>query len=225
MRSHSSRRLRSLLVLALLLGAALVGCGPSGPVTLMQLARCGHALSAFMATADRLSADTRVAVTHAYAEIEHLPAGGQALGAQIVQMEQRAFAMTRQADSLARALSYSRRQADHLFDLMERRAEENETPDLQDRMVARTEAQRERFDRVLDVAEDRAAAIEQAVQRYDDIVGYLQVHASLGITDEVIADVQAITFESNRLHDEIQEAIREGRAQINSMLGHHAATS
>jgi chromosome segregation ATPase len=111
-------------------------------------------------------------------------------------------------DTLKDALDSSEDNGNELFDMLMRRAEENQT--YREKMVASIEKKKEKFDAKMDAAKEVMTKIEKSVQKYDDIVGFFQVNKGLEGIDSYILEAEQAIKSGNLLNEQIKGHISDG---------------
>ena len=126
----------------------------------------------------------------------------------IKELETHLESMESKYDTLKDALDSSEDNGNELFDMLTRRAEENQT--YRERMVASIEKKKKKFDAKMDAAKEVMAKIEKSVQKYDDIVGFFQVNRALEAIDDYILEAEQAIKSGNLLNNEIKGHITDG---------------
>lgn len=180
------------------------------PVTIASIVRGVQLTQGFMKAAKLLSAATSNSLDDAYTELaERLRAGDLSAGS-IQEMEATHARLRAEADTLGWTLASTRTSANELFEMLERRAKENSTPELQRLMISNINANQHLFDEQVGRAENAMTHINASIQKYDDILGFLQVSAGLDQVNRYISEIEAVLGQAEALDQEIQTAIDQG---------------
>lgn len=135
----------------------------------------------------------------------------------IQHMEQTHLALRHDADSLRTVLRETEFAADSLFSLLNTRANQNATPELRSSLLAEVQAKQQEFNSKLATAHAVADSVDASIQKYDDIVGYIQVTTAIQTIDQYIATIDDIISRERMLNEQIQVAITEGQGIIASV--------
>jgi hypothetical protein len=162
------------------------------------------------------STQASTSVDVAYQDLKKSIIGKEVSSSAIVEMEQVKSNLSAQVTKLRTSVDSTKSNASELFSLLESRANENSSSDLKNKMVSGIQEKRNKFSDKVKVAEEVLSKLEQSVKKYDDILGYLQVSSQLDKIDQYINDIDKIIAEGNILNSNIQVAIADGVAIINS---------
>lgn len=132
-------------------------------------------------------------------------------------LEQRLEQVTLRYDSLRDQLEATEEAGDRLFALLEARAEENRTRKFRKELLEKIDARRDLLEGRLEAAGDVIETLGDSVQRYDDIVGYLQVNQALEGVSGILEDVQKVMESGAKIDAQVQQYVREGLAVIESL--------
>jgi hypothetical protein len=134
----------------------------------------------------------------------------------ILVMEQNKSNLSSQVTTLRTSVDNTKKNAGDLFSMLETRANENSSSELKNKMLSKIQDKRNKFSEKVKVAEEVLSKLEQSVKKYDDILGYLQVSSQLDKVDQYINDIDKVISEGAILNSNIQVAITDGTAIINS---------
>ena len=135
----------------------------------------------------------------------------------IEEMERTNANLKRRAAVLQQSLRDTEQTAKQWFDMLEIRAKQNQTPNLRREMLHDITTSQRAFNDRMRAARTGIQNINRSVQKYDDIVGYVQVKAGLAGIDQQLVRIDAIITEANALDSEIQVAIRDGLKAIEEL--------
>jgi ElaB/YqjD/DUF883 family membrane-anchored ribosome-binding protein len=113
-------------------------------------------------------------------------------------------------------LNKAESEANTLFTLLKSRADENTTPELKQTMMSRISEKEDSFNLKIDDANQVLEKVSESIQKYNDILGFVQVTVGLDAADDYINQVNAVLAESNILRTDIEQAIEEASTIINS---------
>jgi hypothetical protein len=199
------------------LAAGSFGAAAAGPVTVATILQAAKTVHVVMQGAKLLSAATSTSVNAAYADLGNRIQEQDFSVGSIQEMEQTYASIRTQADSLGMYLAGTRASADQLFELLERKAKENETPELRTLMMTDVKAKRREFNLHMEAAETSMARVNASVQKYRDILGFIQFNATKVELDRHIGEIQAVAIQADALDVEIQRAIDDGMRIIASV--------
>lgn len=132
-------------------------------------------------------------------------------------LEQRLDRVTSAYQDLQAQLDDAEGEGDALFSLLETRAKENRTRKFRKELLRKIDEKQNLLEDRLEAAEDVMETLGDSVQKYDDIVGYLQVNQGLDGVEGILADVQKAMDNSAGIDAEIQRHIDEGMEVIASL--------
>ena len=112
--------------------------------------------------------------------------------------------------SLNRVFGNSKDESEELFQMLTNRAEENQTQSLREKMLADIESKQEEFESQIDEAKSLLKKIDESVQKFDDIVGYLQVNKALEGFEGIASEIEAVLDNGDILRNEIKKHVAEG---------------
>jgi chromosome segregation ATPase len=194
---------------ALLLGS----CGwimPEPVVTAAQLVQGAREVSQNLRGAQRVSEDAATTVEDAYKDLGTFLREKNMTDQRLTRMEATMARLREKGDGLKKSLDGTKKSARDLFELMETRAKQNQTESLRDRLMKDIKAKRKSFDDQMGSAEDGMDKIRASIQKYDDILGFVQVNRGLQGIDQYMGEISKVIAEGEALNAEIQKAIEAG---------------
>jgi hypothetical protein len=195
------------------LAVASLGGPVVAPATIGNILRAVQLAQGLMKTAKLLSASTSTSLNEAYSDLGQRLRDGDFSTESIQQMEETHARLRAQADTLNWTLTVTRSSANELFGMLERRAEENSTPDLQKLMETDIREKQRQFNEQLAIADQAMSRINASIKQYDDILGFVQVNAGLHQVDQYLAQIDQVLSQAAVLDRELQAAI-DGGMQI-----------
>jgi DNA repair exonuclease SbcCD ATPase subunit len=132
-------------------------------------------------------------------------------------MERRLTRMREGYSQLQGQLSASKKAISEYLDLLETRAKQNKTPELKEQLLSDIDAQRTALEERLTTAEQAFSRLDGAIQKYDDILGYLQVHRGLDEVRGRLGAIDQTIVEAQQLNQDVDGAVREGIQIINKL--------
>lgn len=132
-------------------------------------------------------------------------------------LEQRLERVTRSYESLQSQLSDTEEAGEDLFSMLEERAKENRTRKFRKQLLNKIDENQDLLEERLEDAEEVMKTLGQSVQKYDDIVGYLQVNQGLGGVSGILDDVQRVMDDSADIDVQIRKHIEEGMQVVESL--------
>jgi hypothetical protein len=132
-------------------------------------------------------------------------------------MERKNAEIKQRAAVLQQTLDNTEQAARQWFDMLEVRAKQNQTPAFRQEMLSDISTSQRAFNERTRTARAAVRQINQSAQKYDDIVGYVQVKAGLAGIDQQLVRIDAIITEAAALDREIQTAITAGLRVIDQL--------
>jgi galactitol-specific phosphotransferase system IIB component len=125
--------------------------------------------------------------------------------------------MKAKRDALREDLDRSKEEANDLFRLLKRRAEENQTDELREDLLEKIETNLEALQDRFDAAEEQMDEINASIQKYDDIVGYLQVHRGLEGIEQMTGNIDQFIAAGAEFDEKIRAEIEAGMELVEGL--------
>jgi len=186
-------------------------------ITFARIAQQARPLVLLLQQTRTASEQATTVVNASYSDLSGYLKANDFDGEVIQAMEQSLYTMRSRADTLQYLLSLTEGQSEQLFQLLEARAEQNTTEVLRESMLEDIENKRVTFNGKMEIAENVLTQINSSIQKYDDILGYIQVSESLAGIDEQVSNINEIIQEGNQLNTEILTAIDDGLAIVSNI--------
>lgn len=211
---------RRMLVTSLLgfsvLPVVLSGCMVPRVANIANIVDAIQIVKILLTESRKISNDTVYSVNVSYKELGKFLNDKNFSTAIVQKMEQRKFQLSQAASSLRSKLNQTNTAATELFALLETRASQNSTSELKDKMIAGINDKKRQFEEKLKIAGEVLTNVDKSVQKYDDILGYIQVGSGLNQVDQYINDVDTVIAEAQVLDREIQGALSESQRIVAS---------
>lgn len=165
---------------------------------------------------EKLSNDTAYSMNVSYQELGQFLNQNKFSVEAIVQMEQRYNYISSNAENLRNKLNETDTEANQMFALIKNRAKQNQTPELRKQMLSDINQKKKTFGSKMKEARTVLSKVDGAVQKYDDILGYIQVGVGLDQIDEYLNDVDEVISQGSVLAKQIKEALITNRKIANS---------
>ena len=125
--------------------------------------------------------------------------------------------MKAKRDVLRADLDESKEEAEDLFNLLKDRADENETEELREQMLkqinTKADALREKFR----AAEKQMEKVDASIQKFDDIVGYMQVNRGLEGIEKMTENIDQFIAQGAEFDEEIRQQIEAGMELVEGL--------
>ena len=199
------RTMRSLFAAAFALALA-PGCGKEATIDNINDSKASllESLGLVNTEADETTENIESAYTQLKTTLDEKNLTDEAIKALEANLE----SMKSKYEDLKSALEDSEDNGNDLFDMLMRRAEENQT--YKEKMVASIEAKQKQFDAKMAAANEVMGKIEKSIQKYDDIVGLFQVNKALEGIDDYISQAEEAIKSGDLLNEEIKGHITDG---------------
>lgn len=199
------------------LASVVAACNVATVVSLERLlAAAASAVTVLQALQQLMNASSSE-MGSALAELRPEVAGGQVGDLRLKSMERRLAHMREGASQLEAQFKVSSKAIAEYLDLLETRAKQNKTPELKEQLLKDIDAQRTALDERLARARKAFERLEGAIQKYDDILGFLQVHRGLNEVRERLGTIDQTIVEAQQLNRDVDTAVREGIEIINKL--------
>ena len=166
---------------------------------------------------DTATTEIYTTVTSAYEELKTYLDENQLADEQLRSLEQDLDAMKTKRDSLDADLAESKEEASDLFTLLKRRAEENETEELREEMLTNIDEKADDLRAKFRAADAQIERINDSIQKFDDIVGYLQVNRGLAGIEQMTEDIDKFIAAGAEFDDEIRQQIEAGMELVEGL--------
>ncbi|MEZ5401880.1 MAG: DUF2959 family protein [Bryobacteraceae bacterium] len=183
-------------------------------VTAAQLVQGAREVSQRLQAAQKVSTDTAETVQDAYQDLGKYLQDKNMTDARLQRMEATMARLKEKSERLKKSLNGTEDSAKDLFRLMETRAKQNQTESLRDRLLKDIRAKKKSFEQTMETAEDGMDKIRASIQKYDDILGFVQVNRGLQGVDQYMGEINKVIAEGEALNAEIQKAIQAGIAIV-----------
>jgi hypothetical protein len=210
---------RSIVVGLLAAGAAhaLGGCTRAVVTNSKAIVEMATAVLALLQEVRALSEVNAKTVQVEYAGLATTLKGGTVSSPEIQHMERTLASFRSQSGELKAKLSATTSKAHEFFDMLEKRTKESQSTDLRATALARIEAKRLELDQRLERANAAVAKLDAPIQKYDDILNYVQVNQGLGTLDTQLAEIDRVASDAARLSVEVNTAVAEGLVIVHSL--------
>jgi hypothetical protein len=208
------------LLCYMLLGGASLSCpGAAIPVavTMVRIASKAGTLMRFLNWAKEASNEAHKSVNVSYLKLSDNLSKKQVNGKSIGEMEVSLNRMKGRIDTLRLVLDRTEEEAKGLFEMITIRADENKTKELKKMMLADIETKQGIFNDKIKIARDVQKQLEASIQKYDDILGFIQVSSTLNDIDQYINQINTVINEGSQLNNNIISAIDEGLAIVSAI--------
>lgn len=205
------------LLSALWLMASVLVSGCSEDVTIARINDQKAELRQALSRLGDRAAETNQETISAYEQLRDFLRKEQLSDRRLQKLELRLERVTRAYEDLEAQLDRAEEEGDTLFSLLETRAKENRTRKFRKELLEKIDARRDLLESRLEAAEGVIETLGDSVQRYDDIVGYLQVNQALEGVSGILEDVQKVMESGAKIDAQIQQYVREGLAVIETL--------
>lgn len=215
-----NRRNRACIAVAALAFYALLAAGSMGtpvPPTIRLIIQHRQLLISLATQTMKASTETSQSIDTAFEDLRVRLSAASLATETIEGMEAKNAELKQRAAVLQQSLNNTEQAARQWFDMLEVRARQNQTPELRKDMLNDINTSQRAFNERTRTAQAAVQQINSSVQKYDDIVGYVQVKAGLAGIDQQLVRIDAIITEANALDREIQTAIAAGLRVIDEL--------
>lgn len=189
----------------------------NGVITFVRILNTVRPVISLLNSAKKASSEATMSVNTSFQNLSQYLANRKVNAEVIGSMEGSLTEMKIKADTLRNILNATRIHSETLFELLEARAKQNKTTSLKESMLIDIKAKKETFEEKIKVAKDMLKQIDNSIQKYDDILGYIQVNSALNNVDSYIQDINSVISQSGNLNTNIQAAIDEGLTIVNAI--------
>lgn len=193
------------------------GCTPVSPVTIATIIQSVRLANNSLVIFQKLSEESGNSVKKAYENLGVYLNKENLSTDTIKLMEDTHGKLKQNADRLHQSLNASENNAKTLFDLLEERANQNQTVDLKDAMIEDIDKKKDEFDEKLETAKKVLEKMDASIQKYDDILGFVQVKGGLEGINKYKNEIDQVIVEGTQLNQDIQVAVSQAIIIIDSV--------
>ncbi len=196
---------------------ALGGCTRAVVTNSVAIVEMATSVLALLKEVRALSEVNAKTVQVEYAGLSTTLKSGEVGSPEIQHMERTLARFRSQSGELKAKLSATTSKAHEFFDMLEKRTKESQSADLRATALARIEGKRLELDKRLEAANTAVGKLDAPIQKYDDILNYVQVNQGLGTLDAQLAEIDRVATDAARLSVEVNLAVAEGLVIVHSL--------
>jgi len=102
-----------------------------------------------------------------------------------------------------------RNDSENLFDMLDKRANENKTESLKKQLKEKIKTKRKTFEQHVEKAEDVLVKVDQSIQKYNDLVGFFQVNKGLEGVDKIMDEIDGVIAAGEILNEQINSFVQD----------------
>lgn len=195
----------------------VVGCNAPAVITAERiLSAAANAITALQFL-QQLTSKSSSSVSFALRDARPEIAKSRIPPATLTGMEGRLQEMRGGYKVLDNQLSVARKAITAYLDMLETRTKQSQTKELRSRSLEQIGQRRHALDARLETASSALERLKSAIQKYDDVLNYLQVREGLQEVDAQLVVVDQTIAEARALTAQVDKAVAEGIEIIGSM--------
>jgi PDZ domain len=183
-------------------------------VTIARLSQRTDALIILLELAKKISIETSKSVNTSYQDLGGYLRSENFSNSMIEAMEVQHLDLSTKHNKLTDTLNKTETEAGELFSLLKANADTNTTPALKAKMSNDISVKKQAFEARISIAQGVSTKLKTSIQKYRDILGYLQNKAGTEMIPSYIKDVDGFIAQAESLNQEVQTALDEGRQII-----------
>lgn len=187
------------------------------PVSIDQISRASKNVVDWMDKAKASSQELADSIGKANKDLAQYLNANNLSNETIKKMENTKSSLKGKVDRLRNCANNIKSNSVLLFSLLKKRTEENKTPQLKERMSQNISLHEAELERVYQVLLDMVKGYDGSIQKYDDLLGYVQVNRGLVGIDQMIVELNNCIREAVSLNREISSAMNEGQQIVRSI--------
>lgn len=192
-----------------LLLVMLSSCFSAKVITIKNITTAVDAVALLLKVSRKMSNDTVYSMNVSFEELGGFLRDQDFSTDTIQRMEQRTIFLSENARKLRFQLQQTNSEAEQLFSLLETRAKQNSTSNLKKQMLSDIRDKKKVFKAKMAIANEVLSKVDKSVQKYDDILGYIQVGTGVNLIDNYINEVDTVVSQANILNNDIKNALNE----------------
>lgn len=134
------------------------------------------------------------------------------------EMEIRYSNLSNKQKQLDDSLEKTNENATDLFSTLEKRANQSSIDELKEKSLSDIRIKKQNYDEKMKIVTEGSLKLQKSIKNYDSILGFLQIHEGLKLTEKYINDIDSIISQYESLNQEVQIAINEGRQTITNIV-------
>jgi hypothetical protein len=107
--------------------------------------------------------------------------------------------------------------SDNLFNMLEKRANENKTESLKKQLKEKIKGKRKTFDGHIEKAQEVLVKVDQSIQKYNDLVGYFQVNKGLEGVDKIMDEIDGVIAAGELLNEQINTFVQDSMVVLKEL--------
>lgn len=201
------------LFLFIFVAIILAGCSDS-PITIEQVRKNEANFKRSLGSSALASERSLRSVSQSYSQLsDYLNRTGLSDN-ELKSMEAMLVDLNRRRNAFATQLADSEGSGKDLISLLKKRVGENSDREMKRELNASIKIRQEAFKTTISNAKLQIKELDEAIQRFDNIVGYLQVSAGLKGVDSVVSQVKDLREGIDRLEVLVKEYAAESQNLI-----------
>ncbi|MCH2059205.1 MAG: hypothetical protein MK183_01135 [Verrucomicrobiales bacterium] len=147
-------------------------------------------------------------ISAAYGVLNNLTKGEKNIGDnELLQLENQLQQLQTSYSALKQSHRSAERRGTNYFEMLRRRAEENQTKSLKDRLLEEIHPKEKSFLSNITKIGEALSTMEKPIQKFDDIVGFYQVSKGLKDSDLATEPISSVIEKSKSLDAEVREYV------------------
>lgn len=110
-----------------------------------------------------------------------------------------------------------RNDSESLFDMLDKRANENKTDSLKKQLKEKIKTKRKTFEQHVEKAEDVLVKVDQSIQKYNDLVGFFQVNKGLEGVDKIMDEIDGVIAAGEILNEQINLFVQDSMQVLHEL--------
>jgi F0F1-type ATP synthase membrane subunit b/b' len=183
-------------------------------VTIARISQRADVLIGLLELAKQISIETSKSVNTSYQDLGGYLRSENFSNSTIEAMEAQHLDLSTKHNKLTDTLNKTETEAGELFSLLKANADANTTPELKAKMSNDISVKKQAFEARISIAQGVSTKLKTSIQKYRDILGYLQNKAGTEMIPSYIKEVDGFIAQAESLNQEVQTALDEGRQII-----------
>jgi PDZ domain len=183
-------------------------------VTIARISQRADVLIGLLELAKQISIETSKSVNTSYQDLGEYLRSENFSNSTIETMEAQHLDLSTKHNKLTDTLNKTETEAGELFSLLKANADANTTPELKAKMSNDISVKKQAFEARISIAQGVSVKLKTSIQKYRDILGYLQNKAGTEMIPSYIKEVDGFIAQAESLNQEVQTALDEGRQII-----------
>lgn len=194
----------------LIISIFIVSCSEK-PITIDQLRDLESNSRESINATSKASKNAFNDVSKSFKKLSEYLENNQLSDKDLKRMESMLVDLNKKREKFNSSLANAKDSGNEFIDILKRRANENSEKEMRKNMLSLISAREEAFDKVISNTKSQIKELDKSIQRFDNIVGYLQINAGLKGIDSITNQIEELRESVLKLEQLVDSYIIESK--------------